>query len=102
MAKVTWTEQALEDLEAVCLFIARDAPRYAELFADQVFKVTDRLEDFPLSGRVVPEIGREDIREIILGNYRIIYRVLPEEVEILTVHHGARELDTNAFPSAGS
>lgn len=65
MAKVTWTEQALEDLEAICLFIARDALRYAELFADQVFKATDRLEDFPLSGRVVPEIGREDIREII-------------------------------------
>jgi toxin ParE1/3/4 len=102
MAKVTWTEQALEDLEAVCLFIARDTPRYAELFADQVFKATDRLGDFPLSARVVPEIGRENIREIILGNYRIIYRVLPKEVEILTVHHGARELDTNAFPSTGS
>jgi addiction module RelE/StbE family toxin len=102
MAKVTWTEQALEDLEAICLFIARDAPRYAELFADQVFKATDRLEDFPLSGRVVPEFGREDIREIIFGNYRIIYRVLTKEVEVLTVHHGARVLNANAFPSTGS
>jgi addiction module RelE/StbE family toxin len=101
MAKVTWTEQALEDLEAICLFIARDAPRYAELFADQVFKATDRLEDFPLSGRVVPEFGREDIREIIFGNYRIIYRVLTKEVEVLTVHHGAREIDSNAFSSTG-
>ncbi len=102
MAKVTWTQQALEDLEAVCIFIARDAPLYAELFAGQVLRATDRLEDFPLSGRVVPEIGQENIREIILGNYRIIYRVLPEEVEILTIYHGARVLNANAFPSTGS
>lgn len=90
MVKVSWTDQALEDLESICLFIARDAPRYAEIFADRAFVATERLGQFPLSGRIVPEIGREDIREIILGNYRIIYRVLPDEVEVLAVHHGAR------------
>ena len=93
MAQVTWTEQALEDLDSICLFIARDAPRYAELFADRVFRATDRLERFPYSGRIVPEIGREEIREIIVQGYRVIYRVLPDAVEILTVHHGARLLE---------
>lgn len=92
MAKVAWTAQALDDLEAVCLFIARDSPRFAEMFAHRAFRATDRLADFPNLGRVVPEIGRNDIREIILQNYRIIYRVLADEVEILTVHHGARLL----------
>jgi len=92
VVKVSWTDQALEDLEAICLFIARDAPRYAEIFADRAFVATEHLGQFPLSGRIVQEIGREDIREIILGNYRIIYRVLPDEVEVLTVHHGARLL----------
>lgn len=92
MARVTWTDQALDDLDAICLFIARDAPRYAELFAHRVFHATERLSLFPLSGRVVPEIGRDDIRELIVQSYRIIYRVLPEEVEILTIHHGARPL----------
>ncbi|MBT9143204.1 MAG: hypothetical protein DDT32_01974 [Syntrophomonadaceae bacterium] len=51
MAKLSWTDQALEDLEAVCLFIARDAPRYGELFADRAFAAVERLGDFPLSGR---------------------------------------------------
>ena len=90
MAQITWTNQALDDLDAICLFIARDAPRYAELFAERVLRATDRLAKFPLSGRVVPEIGRENIREVIVQNYRVIYRVLYDQVEILTVHHGAR------------
>ena len=92
MAEVTWTEQALDDLDSICLFIARDAPRYAELFAARVFGVTERLADFPRSGRMVPEIGRDEIREIIVQSYRIIYPILPDEVEILTIHHGARLL----------
>lgn len=93
MASVTWTEQALDDLEAVCLFIARDSPRYAELFAMRVFQATDRLATFPRMGRVVPELGREDIHEVIVQGYRIIYRLNNDEgVEIVTVHHGARLL----------
>ena len=92
MAHVTWTEQAIDDLDSVCLFIARDAPRYAELFAARVFRTTERLEQFPRSGRVVPELGQDEIREIIVHGYRIIYRLLADEVQILTVHHGARLL----------
>jgi plasmid stabilization system protein ParE len=79
-------------VEAVCRDIARDAPRYAELFARRVFQTTDRLVAFPRLGRVVPEIGRDDIREVIVQSYRIIYRLFPEEVELLTVHHGASPL----------
>jgi plasmid stabilization system protein ParE len=89
----------LDDLEAVCLFIARDAPQYAQVFATRVFRATDRLEDFPQMGRVVPEINRDDIREVIVQSYRIIYRLLPDEVEILTVHHGARTLERFEPPS---
>ncbi len=92
MADITWTDQALADLEAVCLYMARDAPRYAELFARRVFQVTGRLAAFPRLGRVVPEIDRDDIREVIVQSYRVIYRLLPDEVEILTVHHGASPL----------
>jgi len=92
VADITWTDQALADVEAVCLYIARDAPRYAELFARRVFQATDRLTAFPRLGRVVPEIGRDDIREVIVQSYRVIYRLLPDEVEILTVHHGASPL----------
>ncbi len=97
MAQVNWTDQALEDLKAICLFIARDSKRIAEIFADKIFSVTDRLEHFPLSGRIVPELNRKEIRDIIHGNYRIIYRVLGNRVDILTVHHAARLLRTDFF-----
>ncbi|MEK6700542.1 MAG: type II toxin-antitoxin system RelE/ParE family toxin [Nitrospirota bacterium] len=93
MAQVSWTEQALDDVAATCEFIARDSFRYAQLFADRVFTAAGRLEISPRLGRVVPEFGRDDIREILLGNYRIVYRVFPHKVEILTVYHGARLLD---------
>lgn len=101
MAQVSWTDQALDDLDSICLFIARDAPRYSELFAERVFRATDRLGDFPRSGRMVPEVGREDIREFIVQGYRIIYRVLADEVEILTVYHGARLLQGFEPPGSG-
>jgi len=68
------------------------------LFADRVFKATDRLGDFPRSGRVVPEAAQEGIREIILESYRIIYRVRAGEVEVLTVLHGARLLKAENLP----
>jgi len=92
MARVTWTPQSLEDIDAICEFIARDAPYYAQLFVTRVFNATDRLEIFPESGRKVPEINQQNIREIILGNYRIIYRLQGDEVQVLTVYHSARLL----------
>jgi toxin ParE1/3/4 len=95
MAQVKWTPQALEDLEAICLFIARDAPQIAAVFSDRAFRLTDRLANFPRSGRIVPELALADIREVILGNYRLIYRIQEEEVQVITVHHGARLLDAS-------
>lgn len=92
MARVGWTPQALADLQAAYEFVARDSIRYAEALTDRLFDAVGRLELFPLSGRVVPEIGREDIRELIVGTYRVVYRVSDDEVEILTVTHAARPL----------
>lgn len=97
MVAVVWTDQALEDLDSICLYIARDAPRVAQLFAGRVFDAVDRLEMFPESGRIVPEIGDPNLREVIFGNYRILYRFRKEIVEILTVHHGARLITDQSF-----
>lgn len=94
MAEVRWTPQAADDLEAICLFIARDAPPVAAAFADRVLRATDQLAPFAHLGRIVPELGIENIREIIVGAYRVVYRIGDEDVQILTVHHGARLLDT--------
>jgi plasmid stabilization system protein ParE len=77
-----------------CLFIARDSPQLAAAFAARVLRATDRLASYPGSGRTVPELGIENIREIIVGSYRVIYRIRQDEVHLLTLHHGARLLDT--------
>ena len=99
MARVNWTPQALDDLEAIGDFIARDAPPFAQLFVERAFQAVERLEKFPRSGRVVPEISQEDIREIIFGSYRIVYLMLSnDEVNILTVFHSSRQLKFSDVP----
>jgi plasmid stabilization system protein ParE len=92
MADITWTEQALADVEAVCLYIARDAPRYAELFTRRIIPDHRPPWGVPPVGACGPRIGCADIREVHVQSYRHIYRLLPDEVEILTVHHGASPL----------
>ena len=93
MAEVRWTLQASEDLESIAEFIAKDSPHYACLFVIDVLKAVERLADFPRSGRVVPELNDPNIREIILGSYRIVHRLRNEVAEILTIYHTARLLD---------
>jgi toxin ParE1/3/4 len=92
MARVAWTPFSLDDLRAIRSFIARDAPRTADAFVKRLMAAVRRLKRFPLSGSVVPEFGHADVREILHGNYRIVYRVVVSRVEILTVCHAARLL----------
>ena len=93
MASIRWTDQAAADLEAIAEYIARDSPHYASLFCLNVLKKIERLERFPMLGRVVPETDDPAIRELLFGNYRIIYRVEKEVVELLSIYHGSRLLD---------
>ena len=89
--KIVWTEPAVTDLEAIRTYIARDAETYANAVIFDIFEATDRLERFPESGRVVPELDDSQTREIIVGNYRVIYDISGDVVRILTVLHGARQ-----------
>lgn len=90
--RLIWSPQAVEDVEAIRSYVARDSEHYASLLVERIVAAVDRLEAFPLSGRVVPEVGDESLREIVYRNYRIVYRVKPEAVEIITVFHAARLL----------
>ena len=90
MTRILWSPQALLDLESIRDYIARDSPRYAELVIRRLIVGVERLEAFPQSGRIVPERNTEDIREIIVKPYRIVYRLSPELVEIVTVFRAAR------------
>jgi len=92
---VRWTDQAADDLKAIREFIERDSPRYGRHVAERLFVATQRLEIFPLSGRVVPELGRDDVREIIVGEYRIVYHLKGEAALLLTVFRSSRLFPTS-------
>jgi toxin ParE1/3/4 len=90
VTRILWSPQALLDLESIRDYIARDSPRYAELVIRRLVAAVERLEAFPQSGRIVPERNTEDVREIIVKPYRVVYRLRPELVEIVTVFRASR------------
>lgn len=91
--KLNWSDIAEADLSDIYDYIARDVAYYAELFVERIINATDKLQDNPRIGRRVPEADqRDEVRELIVQGYRIIYRVDSENIDILTVIHGARNL----------
>lgn len=92
MAKVVWTEPALEDLKDIIEYIARDSLIYAERFGVRVVEAPRCLMQFPRCGRIVPEFEEENIRELIYGSYRIIYLVKEEVCYVVAVIHGSRDI----------
>ena len=91
MADVIWAPSALDDIDSIAEYIAGDSAEVASLFVHRLMEATDRLQEFPLSGRIIPEINDPDCREVIYGAYRIMYRVEADEVWITGVVHGARD-----------
>jgi addiction module RelE/StbE family toxin len=92
MARVIWTEPALKDVQAITAFIAKDSPVYAKRFGHRLREAPKRLKLFPLIGWMVPEFERENLREILVGSYRIIYEVRGSDCHIVAVVHGSRNL----------
>jgi addiction module RelE/StbE family toxin len=95
VSRIRWTEQAVGDVRAIRQYIERDSPRYGRLVAERLIEATARLQAFPQSGRIVPELNRDDVREIIVGAYRIVYRLEPQAVTVLTVFRSSRLLPTD-------
>jgi toxin ParE1/3/4 len=90
--RVVWSRRASQDLEAIADYIAADSPTYAGIVVKKVVNQTKSLSLFPRSGRKVPEFDNEDIRELLVYSYRIIYRLQESEVVIAAVIHGKRIL----------
>lgn len=96
--KIEWTELALDRVAEIARYIALDSVSDAERWVDKLFDYVGRLETFPESGRHLPELAsRPEIRELLAGNYRIIYKVTPKTVYILTIRHSKQILPTDAF-----
>ena len=91
--RVVWSPRALADVDAIAGYIASDSPFYANSVVRRILTLVRMLEQFPLSGRKVPEFDDENLRELIAYSYRIIYRVEAAEVIVAAVIHGKRNLE---------
>jgi len=90
--KIIWTKSAVINLEDIKNYISQDSEFYAVELIEKIFGAVEKLSIFPRLGREVPEIKKENIREIIFGNYRILYRIDTEVLYIIAIIHAARDL----------
>jgi toxin ParE1/3/4 len=93
--RVVWSPLAVQRANEHAEYIASDRPLAAEEWAEGVFAAVERLQQFPFSGREVEEVRRKDVREVIVGRYRIIHRVEADRVIMLTVRHQRQLLDAS-------
>lgn len=90
--RVNWTAQALRRLQQLHDYLAKDQPLNARRFVDKLTQRTAELAEQPQTGLRVPKYAREDVRQVFEGDYRIVYRILSDRIDIVTVRHMARLL----------
>jgi plasmid stabilization system protein ParE len=91
--KILWSESALSDIEEIVAYISKDSVQYAINFASKIVETVDTLARFPNIGRIVPEYNKSKIREMVFRNYRIVYRIKSDIIEIVTIFQGCRLLE---------
>jgi toxin ParE1/3/4 len=89
--RILWSPQSLGDLDTIYAYIAKDSEHYAGLTIARIFSAVEQLIQFPHSGRIVPERDEPKIREVIVGRFRVVYRVQDELIEVATVFRASRE-----------
>jgi toxin ParE1/3/4 len=93
MVKIVWTELSGNDLKEIFDYIAQDSKRYASITVNKIYQRTQDIMNNPFAGRIVPEFGSKEIRELIMDKFRIVYRVVSDfQVDILRIYHSARLL----------
>jgi len=91
--RVVWSPLAIERAAEAAAYIATDHPAAARRWVDELFAVTATLARFPERGRHVPDLPRPDLRELLVGNYRVVYRLEARRIAVLTVRHLRRRFD---------
>ncbi len=88
-----WTEQSIDDLNNIAEYIAKDSIKYSAIQIQRIRERVKLLLTQPFLGRIVPEYDDKHVRELIMGNYRIIYRIVSaQRIDILTIHHSSKLL----------
>ncbi len=93
--KIIWSPLAVDRASEIADYIALDKPSAAENWINIVFSKVEQLKSSPEIGRIVPEINNNHFREILYGNYRVMYRIEKKQISILTIRHGKQILPTN-------
>jgi len=88
-----WSEEALEDIESIATYIEKNSSVYAKSVVSKFFEKAELLQEFPKTGRIVPEFDNETIREIFVYSYRFIYKIEKDVVLLVAVVHGKRLLE---------
>ncbi len=96
--QLTWSPEAIDDIQAIAAHIETDSHWYASTVTTRFFRVAENLAEFPEGGRVVPEVAESDIREGFVYSYRLIYQVFAERVVMLTVLHMKQILTPDMVP----
>ena len=93
MVEINWTKQSIEDINNIATFISKDSLKYAKIQVERIFLRTEILHSHLEAGKIVPETNNKVIRELLVGYYRIIYKIINKnKIDILTVHHSSRLL----------
>ena len=85
--RVHWTERAKHRLQLIHDHIAHDAPLVASQVIEELIRCSQQIGITPYAGRQVPEYRREDLREVLERPYRLIYRILSDRIDVITVMH---------------
>ena len=88
---VNWSASAKRDLKQIHDYIAKDSKYYAKKVAQNIVAATEELVEFPKTGRIVPEIGEINVRELFVYSYRLIYEISTDRIKILAIIHGKRD-----------
>ena len=100
--KVFWTKAALHRLQEIEEYISQDSTSTAISFTDKLILLSETLSDNPEKGRIVPELSLDNIRELIHKNYRIVYLIKKNSIDILTVFEGHRLLKDEEIQKAAA
>jgi plasmid stabilization system protein ParE len=91
-SQVRWSARARDDLISIGRYIAAENPRSARLWVERLRLGANDAAQSPLAGRRIPETDRKDLRETLLGSYRIVYKVVKTCIEVVNVFEGHRLL----------
>lgn len=95
MTRIEWSPRSVSDLGSIRDFITLDSPLYADLVVRRLVAAAEKLSQFPQIGRIVPERGEPQLRERIVRPFRIVFRLTPDLVEIVTVFRSSRHVPSD-------